>query len=97
MRLRRGAAEWRGILQEVENSGLTGAAFCAKNGLSVKSLERWRRKLRDQVLVPARFVEVELPPSIVSRPMTPGKNDSPSDLVVELPYGVVLRFRGLGR
>ena len=42
---RRGAAGWRLVLERFELSGLTAAAFCEREGISSKSLYRWRSLL----------------------------------------------------
>ena len=44
-RRRRGAAGWRGVLDRFEASGLRAVAFCAREGISSKSLYRWRSVL----------------------------------------------------
>lgn len=44
-RRRRGAAGWRGVLERFEASGLRAVAFCAREGISSKSLYRWRSVL----------------------------------------------------
>jgi hypothetical protein len=51
---RYGAETWRKILGRFEESGLTAAAFCAREGISTKSLRRWQLRLggdSDQELV----------------------------------------------
>ena len=44
-RRRRSADEWRAVLGQFKDSGLTEAAFCASACVSVASLQRWRRLL----------------------------------------------------
>jgi hypothetical protein len=44
-RRRRGAAAWRGVLARFAASGLTAVAFCEREGVSSKSLYRWRSRL----------------------------------------------------
>lgn len=44
-RRRRGARGWRGVLDRFEASGLTAVAFCEREGISSKSLYRWRSVL----------------------------------------------------
>jgi len=39
---RRGAAGWRGVLDRFEARGLTAVAFSEREGISSKSLYRWR-------------------------------------------------------
>ncbi len=44
VRRRRGAQAWRGVLARFEESGLTGVAFCEREGISSKSFYRWRTR-----------------------------------------------------
>jgi putative transposase len=49
------AKAWRGILARFEESGLTAVAFCEREGISCKSLYRWRSRLgstSDQPVAP---------------------------------------------
>jgi hypothetical protein len=51
---RYGAETWRKILGRFEESGTTAQAFCAREGLSSKSLRRWQLRLggdSDQALI----------------------------------------------
>lgn len=95
MRVRRSEEQWRKLFALFEESGLTREAFCKKNELSLATFDNWRRRVR-AAAAPARFVEVRLP-----QQNAPLQVEEPAslrgDLVVELPYGVVLRFRGLGQ
>ena len=43
-RTRRDAVAWRELLQRQAPSGLSQAAFCVAEGLSVSSLQSWKRK-----------------------------------------------------
>jgi len=42
---RLGAQEWRGLLTKFADSGLTARAFCAQEGISIWSFNRWRSRL----------------------------------------------------
>jgi hypothetical protein len=65
-----GAETWRKILGRFEESGSTALAFCAREGISTKSLRRWQLRLggeSDQALIakatrltskPAGFIEL---------------------------------------
>jgi hypothetical protein len=44
-RRRRGATAWRALLERFEASGLTAVQFCEREGISSKSLYRWRSRL----------------------------------------------------
>jgi len=39
---------WQKVVREFTESGLSQAAFAAQRGVSRKSLQRWRGKLRDE-------------------------------------------------
>jgi hypothetical protein len=39
------AETWQKILGRFEESGLTAPAFCAREGISTQSLQRWRSRL----------------------------------------------------
>ena len=94
MQTRRSADQWRKLIDKFERSGMTQDHFCRREGLATATFSEWRRKLSASSLatIPASFVEVCLP-------NTPAPIDSPqpgsvAEVVVELPFGVVLRLRG---
>lgn len=43
---RRSESEWRAIVERFERSGMPTSLFCRKLGVSVKTLQFWRWKLR---------------------------------------------------
>ncbi|MCB1930530.1 MAG: transposase [Rhodocyclaceae bacterium] len=64
---RRSTAEWRALLKRLDQSGLSAAAFCRREGLCSSSLYRWRRQLsespaeqelRDQDVESGAFVDL---------------------------------------
>ncbi len=68
---------WRKVVQEHAASGLTQAAFCATRGITRKSLQRWRGKLREELQlerVPA-MVEVVVAERPAPRPTSPAVRD----------------------
>lgn len=85
VRIRRSEAERRRLLGRFEASKLSAAAFCEKESLSLSSLQRWRNELR-RATNAASFVELPIP--------TLSNASSTWSAEVELPNGVVLRFRG---
>lgn len=90
---RRTQDQWQRLMEQFEASGKTQDQFCRSKGVALATFAMWRRKLKATALAPA-FVQVHLPREAeVLRP----DSQEPADLVVELPYGVVLRFRGLAR
>lgn len=43
----RSRSEWQRLVSGWERSGLTQAVYCARHGISVGSLQRWRRVLAE--------------------------------------------------
>lgn len=100
MRTRRSAAEWRRLDEQYQQSGLTIDAFCQQQGLAKSSFALWRRKLTAAQLMSSvqagEFIEVNLGPRVTNhRPTAAETIQGIGELVVELPFGVRLRFRGL--
>ena len=57
-------AYWRRVVREHAESGLSQGAFCREHGVTLKSLQRWRGKLRDELrteAVPQRVEVVVVP------------------------------------
>ena len=82
---------WRQRLQRQADSGLSIAAFCAREGVSCTSFHAWKRRLAVQALPvrtrPPLFVPLQLdlhPPDL-------GPSPSPH-VEIELPHQVRLRF-----
>ena len=97
MKSRRTESQWRAIFNRYDRSGLSQEQFCKREGLSLTTFAMWRRKIRaassSLATQPSSFVEVCIPDSVkVTEVQVP---DVRPDLVVELPYGVVLRFHGV--
>ena len=95
MRSRRSESQWRAILNKYERSGLSQDQFCKREGLPLTTFGLWRRKLRAASLAPqpASFIEVCIPENVEVTDVQ--VSQAKPDLVVELPYGVVLRFHGV--
>ncbi len=92
MRPRRTETQWKRTFEKYDRSGLTQEQFCEREGLALATFATRRRKLHAAKLapVPAGFVEVCIPDQA-----PPAAQDFAGELVVELPYGVILRFRGM--
>jgi hypothetical protein len=95
-RVRRTEAEWRGLLERFEQSGLSMAAFCRRSKLPRGSFVKWRRRLGASPGVeryarpsPA-FVEWIAPSAAAAEA---GKEGGAGELELSLPGGVVLRWR----
>lgn len=99
-RVQRDAQAWWAIIQRQMESGLSQVAFCAAEGLSVSSLQNWKRKfvregrLSETSPVPAApwFAELAVPePGIEPEPPA-GPVPPAWQIELELGGGVVLRI-----
>lgn len=75
--------EWERLVAEYEHGDETRRAFCDERGLSVSSLDYWRRKLREETTAPG-FIEL----GSVS-----AASAAAWEMELELGGGVVLRLR----
>jgi hypothetical protein len=95
-RVRRTQAEWRGLVERFEKSGLSMTAFCARAKLPRSSLVKWRRRLGGSRGVErplrssAAFVEWIAPSSAQAEA---AKEKGAGELELSLPGGVVLRWK----
>ncbi len=92
-RIRRSEAEWRAILARFETSGLSELAFCRRSKIARKSFRAWRRRLasppRRLAKPKAAFVEWS-PPAV---PRGTAGPQAGREFELELPGGVVLRWK----
>jgi putative transposase len=97
--MQRDAQTWWAIVQRQRESGLSQAAFCAAEGLSVSSLQNWKRKFVRE----GRFSEAPSAPAApwfaeLAVPETGGEPEPPGlaplawQIELELGGGVVLRI-----
>jgi len=95
MQPRRSESEWRAIFNKYERSGLSQEQFCKRQGVPLTTFCLWRRKLRAASLASQSggFIEVCIPESVEVAEVKVA--EAKPGLVVELPYGVVLRFHGV--
>lgn len=84
-RVRRSREEWGRICARFGSSGLSAGAFCAREGIALASLARWRSLLSTGS--PADFVEWTPSAGLPSSALAPG------EMELSLPGGVRLRFR----
>lgn len=96
-RVRRTEAEWRGLIERFEQSGLSISAFCRRTKLPRGSFVKWRQRLegrRPRAERPSRpapaFVEWIAPSSA---PAEAVKEGGAGELELSLPGGVVLRWK----
>lgn len=87
---RRSRIQWQRLVEGWERSELTQAAYCHRKGISVGSLQRWKRLLADEDGSAPEHISEQtpsttfLPVRLVERADHPGG----ADLTVVLPDGV---------
>lgn len=57
-RIRRSRDEWQRLIDEQAESGQTQSAFCAARGISVGSLQNWKRRLAAPDVAPEPWLEL---------------------------------------
>ncbi len=89
-RVRRTEAEWRGMVERCEKSGLSVSAFCRRAKLSRSVFVRWRQQLAARPIPSPAFVEWIAPSS--AEPER-GEAQGTGGFELSLPGGVVLRWK----
>jgi hypothetical protein len=87
-RVRRTEAEWRGLVERFEQSGLSLSAFCRRAKLPRSSFVKWRRYLAGSTRPAPAFVEWIAPSAA-----EPPRGEAAGTFELALPGGVVLRWR----
>ena len=82
--IQRSAAQWSEIIARYRQSGLGSRQFCEEEGLTLRTFEKWQRRLRRSETRKGKFIEVSSPVSA----------RGPWAVEVEFPTGVRLRVRG---
>ena len=77
---------WRRILQRFHKSGLTGAEFCRRHGLSDQAFYYWKRRLQQMGL----HGREEAPATVGGIEFVPVHVRHHAPVVVEFPSGVRL-------
>ena len=90
-RVMRSHNQWRALLEEFNNSGLTKTAFCKKHRIATSSLYRWQRIL-SQYAGDTDFIDVTESLSTTPAPAVP-ERDNHWQVELALGAGVVLRLR----
>ena len=98
--VQRDAQTWWAIIQRQMESGLSQVAFCAAEGLSVSSLQNWKRKfVREGRIAQASaavsapwFAELAVPEAGVEPEPAGGPAPPAWQIELELGGGVVLRI-----
>ena len=83
MRRRRSRVEVPRLAMEFRRSGLRRQPFCSEHGLSVASLDKYRRQARE--LEPGRMVPIEVLPDVGTA--AAGRRDCSGALWLESPNG----------
>jgi transposase len=66
--------EWQRLVAGWERSGLTQEVYCARHGISVGSLQRWRRIFAEDAVpssLTSSLVSEFVPVTLVGEPATP--------------------------
>jgi hypothetical protein len=82
--VQRSAAQWSEIIARYRQSGLGSRQFCAEEGLTLRTFEKWYGRIRRNETSKGKFVAVQ----------APGGTTEPWAVEVEFPTGVRLRVRG---
>jgi hypothetical protein len=82
---------WRQRLQRQTASGLSIAAFCAREGVSSASFHSWKRRLAAASLPALPEPPVFVPLRLATEP-SQGERASPRSVELVLPHHVRLRF-----
>jgi len=91
-RVMRSKAQWKALLEEFSNSGLTKSAFCKKHRIATSSLYRWQQLIAEHVGV-TDFIDVTQPLSSAPVPPPAPAEDNDWQVELELGAGIVLRLR----
>ena len=93
-RVQRDAQTWWAIIQRQMESGLSQVAFCAAEGLSVSSLQNWKRKFVREGRIAQASAAVSAPWFAELAVPEPGSESVPPTWQIELELGggVVLRI-----
>ena len=83
-RPRRSRDEWQRLIEKQTDSGQTQAVFCAEHGISVASLQNWKRRLTVPDATPAPWFELGT--------LADAKSTS-WDIELDLGEGICLRLR----
>ncbi len=94
-RQRRGAEEWREILEELDRSGETIVAFCQRRDLSPWSLKDWRRRFGHGRRRAGRPSNAGAFVPVVPRPAATVRVDTSCGLRIEVPLDFDPRKLGI--
>lgn len=93
-RVDRTQEQWKAMLNEYENSGLTKVEFCKQQGIATSSLQRWLKFFNDQPKSDTPFIDITESLSSATPGQVPATDDTrPWQVELELGNGVTLRVR----
>jgi len=82
--IQRSARQWSEIITRYRQSGMGSRQFCEEEGLTLRTFEKWYRRMRQSETSKGKFLEVP----------SPVRASGPWAVEVEFPTGVRLRVRG---
>jgi len=91
-RVRRTQAQWKALLEEYTNSGLTQAAFCQQYRIAPSGLCKWRKHFARQP-VTSDFVDITESLAQAPSPLEDSGVGKHWQVELELSPGVILRVR----
>ena len=91
-RVMRTRVQWKALLEEFNNSGLTRAVFCKKHRIATSSLYRWQQIFIEDVGA-TDFIDVTQPLSNPPAPPPAHERDNNWQVELEFGAGIVLRLR----
>jgi len=89
-RIRRTAAQWRTLMTEQAESGMSQEAFCKHNRLALSTFANWKRRLASQ---PDAQEQGTPPPSTWIDLGSLGARNIAWDIELDLGDGICLRLR----
>jgi transposase-like protein len=92
-RVMRTQHQWKALLSEFNDSGLTKSAFCKKHQIATSSLYRWQQLFAERSGGATDFIDVTQPLSSTPPPAPAPVRDSDWQVELELGTGIVLRLR----
>jgi len=92
-RVMRTQRQWKALLNEFNDSGLTRSAFCKKHRIATSSLYRWQQLFAEQSGGASDFVDVTPTLSNTAATAPAHVRDNDWQVELELGAGIVLRLR----
>ena len=92
-RVMRTRHQWKALLNEFNDSGLTRSALCKKHRIATSSLYRWQQLFAQQSGEATDFIDITQPLSSTAPPAPAHARDNDWQVELELGAGIVLRLR----